>query len=155
MSSPPADLSSTRPYQRVADMSTPTTNAARGRGRGGNMNTNTTAIPNANAGIANNNGASIPTNTTLAPILDRFQLLAQTNNWDPDSDIYWDNRRQFIVDAIRDGFRRHFGTDETDVAAWRSICAVVEVKQDLETLQTVADCKKVCTQCFHDMSQSF
>ena len=76
--------------------------------------------------------------------MQRFKVFAAANGWSPRSDIYKEQRKIFITEAVRQSFRRNFGTDASSLAAWRAICIVVNVGVDVTTLPTVAACKQVC-----------
>jgi len=83
-------------------------------------------------------------NQAFQTIMQLFTLFAASNGWSPKSKIYKQQRKIFISEAVRQSFRRNFGIDASSLAAWRSICSVVDVGVDVSTLTTVAACKQVC-----------
>lgn len=73
---------------------------------------------------------------TSAPILVEFKRLSLHRNWKIDSKRYRKNLRA----CLREEFSHHYGTNQSRLDYWQSLCMEVGV---LPAPSTITQCKKV------------
>lgn len=78
--------------------------------------------------------------------MERFEQVAEAEKLKRGTKEYLKRRGKFVSDAVRDGFLRHFGTNEASVSAWQAICILVGA-ENTDGLSSVTKCKKASNSC--------
>jgi hypothetical protein len=71
-----------------------------------------------------------------ASLQQEFKLLAAQSGWQPGGKKYKEEWEQCSLEE----FSHHFGSDESRLAGWQAMCALVRVK---EVPDSIKQCKKV------------
>lgn len=76
-------------------------------------------------------------------IIGRFNRKARSRGLQHGTQAFWEQRREFVTQAVLTGFNQHFGSDENKLEAWKGICEVVGAVEDASNLTSITQCKEV------------